>query len=307
MDENAHKNRWTVAELLQAEFPEPRWIIPDTFPAGLSILGGRPKLGKSWFMLQTSYAVGTGGKMFDQNVPAGRVLYLALEDSAGRLKKRVEAMGIPGDCDITFALNWAPFQGKGIDHLAAEIEANKYSLVVIDTFSRAIPGIDQDKAEVVGPIVARLQSLATLNNNGITLVDHTRKPSGMAADPIDDIISSTAKTANADSIFALYREQGKAGAVLKGRGRDIEEVDIRMTWDRDSYAWQSLGDSGELELTERRSEILSALAEGRATAANVAKMVGHDAANTRKRLNDLFNSGLVTIEDIEGKRYYGKK
>lgn len=307
MNESLLKTRWTPAELLAADFPEARWIIPDILPAGSSILGGRPKLGKSWFMQQVSYTVGSGGMMFNKVVPKGKVLYLALEDSARRLRNRIEAMGIPADCDITYALSWPPFQGKGIDLLAADIEANGYLLVVVDTFSRAIPGIDQDKAEVVGPIVARLQNLTTLHNNGIVLVDHTRKPSGLAADPVDDIISSTAKTANADTIFAMYREQGKAGAALKGRGRDIEEVDIRMLWDRNTCAWQSLGDSGELELTERRSEILSALEEGKATVATVAKLVGQDPANTRKRLNDLVNSNLVTIEDIDGKRYYGKK
>src|SRR3990172_5665686 len=70
------KTRWTVAELLAAEFTEPRWIVPGKIPAGCSFLGGRPKLGKSWFMQQVSYTVGIGGMMFDVSVPRGKVLYL---------------------------------------------------------------------------------------------------------------------------------------------------------------------------------------------------------------------------------------
>lgn len=302
------KNRWTVAELLEAKFQEPKWIIPDLFPAGLSILGGRPKMGKSYFMLQTASAVGSGGIVLNKVVEKGRVLYLALEDSASRLKKRIMEMGIPADTDITFQLNWPPFQGKGIETLSNEIEKNGFSLVVVDTFARAIPGVDQDKAEIVGPLVARLQSLTTLFNNGIVLIDHTRKPSGLAADPIDDIMSSTAKTAVADAIFAFYREQGKAGAVLKGRGRDIEEIDIKLIWDRLTYSWQIMGNSDELELTDRRAEILTALENlGKAQAGTIANEVGQNPSNTRKRLNDMVNAGMIFMEVIEGKTYYYKK
>ena len=302
------KNRWTVAELLAAEFPEPKWIIPDLLPAGLSILGGRPKMGKSYFMLQTACAVGSGGKILNRDVEKGRVLYLALEDSAGRLKKRIREMGIPADTDITFQLNWPPFQGKGIEYLSSEIEKNGFSLVVVDTFARAIPGVDQDKAEIVGPLIARLQGLTTLHNNGIALIDHTRKPSGMAADPIDDIMSSTAKTAVADAIFAFYREQGKAGAVLKGRGRDIEEVDIRMIWDRLTYSWQNMENSDEADISERKADILKALAElGKSQVGPIAKAVHQDASNTRKRLNDMVNAGLLSIEFIDGNNFYSKK
>ncbi len=104
---------------------------------------------------------------------------------------------------------------------------------------------------------------------------------------MDDIISSTAKTANADTVFALYREQGKAGARLLGRGRDIEEVDIRMIWDRNTCAWQSEGNSGELEMTEHRANLLAALDErgGKALASTLAKDVHQDLSNTVKRLN----------------------
>ncbi|TDA63898.1 MAG: AAA family ATPase [Chloroflexi bacterium] len=302
------KTTWSVAELLSVDTTDLRMIIPNVWPAGLTFFGGRPKLGKSWFMQQVSYTVGIGGRMFDYPVERGKVLYLALEDSVRRLKKRIEAMGIPPECDITYQLRWPPLQGKGIDLLATEIERHGYLLVVIDTLSRAIPGIDQDKAEVVGPIIARLQELTKLHNNGITLVDHTRKPSGFAADPVDDLMSSTAKAATADTVFALYREQGKAGARLLGRSREIEEVDLRIIWDRNTCAWQSQGDTGEMEMTEHRANILAALEElgGKAQATTIARAVKQDLSNTVKRLNELVNADFVYIDTVEGKKYYCK-
>ena len=57
----------------------------------------------------------------------------------------------------------------------------------------------------------------------IIAIDHHRKPAGMIADPIDDIVGSTAKSAGGpDAALGLYKEQGKAGAVLKVTGRDIK-------------------------------------------------------------------------------------
>jgi len=38
----------TAKELMEAEFPPPSWIVPDLIPQGLSIMAGKPKIGKSW-------------------------------------------------------------------------------------------------------------------------------------------------------------------------------------------------------------------------------------------------------------------
>ena len=75
------KTMWTVAELYAADFPAPRFVVADLIPAGLTILAGRPKLGKSWLALQTAAAVGTGGSVLGLSAERGTVLFLALECS----------------------------------------------------------------------------------------------------------------------------------------------------------------------------------------------------------------------------------
>lgn len=295
------QTRWTVAELYDAELPETHWVVPGHMPIGLGILGGRPKLGKSWLMLQTASAKGTGGKLFDQDVTRGAVLYLALEDSSRRLQERIRNMNIPRDALITLVREWKPLHKGGLDDLLIEIEGNDYSLVVIDTLTRALPGVDQNEAETIGPIMARLQAMAMNRDMGIYAVDHTRKPNGMYSDPIDDIMASTAKTAVADVVLALYKERGKKGANLRGRGRDIEEIDLRMFWDPLTYSWQSMGSNAEFEMTEQYGKILAILDDlGRANASEIAKAAGEDYGNTYKRLQQLANSGQIRRD---GKHY----
>jgi len=76
-----HKSRWELFELYAADFPEPRWAVRATIPIGLSSLSGRPKLGKSWLVLQLAHAVGTGGRFLGMLVDKGKALVIALEDS----------------------------------------------------------------------------------------------------------------------------------------------------------------------------------------------------------------------------------
>src|SRR3990172_4718263 len=74
------KTRWTVGELLAADFPEPDWIVPGMIPIGLTYLAGRPKIGKSWLALQLAHSKATGGIFLQERVSQGNVLFIALED-----------------------------------------------------------------------------------------------------------------------------------------------------------------------------------------------------------------------------------
>ena len=50
-----------VARDLQAlVFPPIAWVVPSLIPDGLTLLAGKPKLGKSWLMLDISVTVGRG-------------------------------------------------------------------------------------------------------------------------------------------------------------------------------------------------------------------------------------------------------
>ena len=161
------KTRWTIAELRAAVFPAPKWAVPGIVPVGLTFLAGRPKLGKSWMALQIAHAKGTGGRVFNQQIEKGDVLYLALEDSPRRLKERTEKQGVPATAEIQFVTEWQSLKEGGLSDLQIEIMRADYSLVVIDTLSRAIGRSDQlDPAEMT-LICGNLQQLAISLNIAI--------------------------------------------------------------------------------------------------------------------------------------------
>src|SRR5262249_58141949 len=78
---------FTAAELVAMELPEPRWAVEGILPEGVTVLAGKPKLGKSWLALNVALAVAGGGVALGAvRVEGGLVLYLALEDTRRRLQ-----------------------------------------------------------------------------------------------------------------------------------------------------------------------------------------------------------------------------
>jgi predicted HTH transcriptional regulator len=192
----------------------------------------------------------------------------------------------------------------GGERLANQIEARGYRYVVIDTLSRSIQGDQMDPDKMTRELEP-LQEIAHKTNAAILLVDHHRKGAGENPDAIGDILGSTAKSGVADTAWGLYRERGKSGAKLAIVGRDVSEQTLALSMDWVTGVWQCDGDADALELTERRQEILDALADlNEATFDEVAKAIGQDRSNTRKRLQDLASIGIVNRKTKGNKILY---
>lgn len=305
-DQEPPQSRWTLDELYRTEFPEPVWAVPDLLPVGLSFLAGRPKLGKSWLALQVAHAVATGGRTLGQEVEQGRVFVLALEDNPRRLKDRCKKQGIPAGAQITFETMWRPLPKGGLADLQAEIERERYRLVVIDTFSRAAGDVDQADVSDMTAILSNLQRVALMYDVAVLLIDHHRKSMGFLQSPVDDILGSTAKAAVADCALGLFREQGKHGATLKVTGRDIEERDLALEWDAITWCWQSLGAADEVRKDTVQGEILAAIGQladmGEAPCtSSIASHLGKDKGQVSRALAELLAMGKVVKLEKDGR------
>lgn len=286
-------------EILNTTFPEPAWAVPNILPVGLTVLAGAAKIGKSWLALQIALSVATGGMVFNERVARGGVLCLALEDSPRRLQERMRKQGWTLGLTAEF-LTVGRFESEigylrngGAERLANQIKTKGYRYVAIDTLSRAVEG-DQNDAQEMTRGLTPLQEIAHQCNCAVVLIDHHRKGNGENPDTIADILGSTAKGAMADTVWGLYRERGKRGARLKITGRDLEERTLSLKMDYLTGAWQSEGEARELEMTVRLQEIIDAVAKlGTPTLKQIADEIGQDKSNTRKRLADLANRGVI--------------
>lgn len=292
------KTTWTRRELAEADFPEPDWLVPDVLPMGLACLAGRPKVGKSWLLLQMAHAVATGGMIFGRRVKRGRVLYLALEDSARRLKQRCDLQGIGATADITFELQWPALADGGLARLHAEIDGGGYRFIALDTFARLVGSADQDDVGVMTAMMGNLQELAQAGDRCLVLNDHHRKPSATGADPIDDILGSTGKAAVVDTAWGLYRHRGKREVELKIVGRDVEEAELALEFDPLTRCWQCLGKVDDVRRDTFAGKVLTAiraLAEmGEVpTVTSVARHLEADKGQVGRTTQDLLAAGRI--------------
>lgn len=297
-----------ASDILAEEFPPVPFIIPEYLPPGLAFISGKPKIGKSWLVLQIALSVATGGKALGKDVRQGRVLYLALEDSKRRLQDRMRKQGWDraAASQVDFYLfdefheEIGALNAGGGKKLLAHIESQRYALVIVDTFSRSFRG-DQLKTDEMTDAISPIQSHAVNSNYVFLVVDHMPKNTGQGTDPIAHIYGATGKAGVIDTGWGLYKEQGKHGAKLHVVGRETEEKILQLSFSKNDFYWQCDGDAYEIQITENKREILEALQEmGKVRAKDIAEALNKDLSNILKSLNDLCNAGLA---QKEGNRY----
>jgi hypothetical protein len=253
----------TAAELMEMEFEPTRWVVPDVLPEGLSLLVGKPKKGKSWMGLGFCESVAVGGvALGTRRVEQGDTLYLALEDNRKRLQKRLKKVldGRPAPKNMHLYTEWPRLEEGGAEALDGWLtEHPDARLVVIDTLAKIRK--PAGGANVYAEDYAALETLLPLaakHGVAIVVVHHLRKMA--AADPMDEISSSTGLTAGVDGFLILRRTPGSKGPTLFVDGRDIEEpTEYALHWNLDTATWTIEGDAEEVHVSKERADILLTL------------------------------------------------
>lgn len=283
---------WIASDLMKETFPDPLWIVPKMLPAGLAMLAGRPKLGKSFLALQLAIALDAGGMFLGKSLAKAPSFYIALEDSPRRMQERLTGMAGAG-CGVTFAFEWGALNGRGVSELEMAFQTGA-KLVVVDTLSRAVGRVDWDNLAAVTGVMGQLQHLTLKYDACLLLVDHHRKGNGQESDVIDDVMGSTAKSAVADTVWGLYRKRGETGATLRITGRDCEQADFKMHFDPVTLCWQMDTATGGIAKGSVQHLILDALVDvGAMSLIELESYLRKDRSNLYHELAELCNQGVV--------------
>ena len=83
----ARRSMFTATEIMEMQIPPEVWVVDGVLIEGLSLLAGKPKMGKSWLALGIAMAVAANQSALGElDVEAGEVLFIALEDGPRRIK-----------------------------------------------------------------------------------------------------------------------------------------------------------------------------------------------------------------------------
>jgi AAA domain len=291
---------FTAEELLAEELPEVRWAVPGIVPEGVTVLAGKPKMGKSWMTLGACVAVVTGGNALGEiEVVQGEALYLALEDNKRRLQRRLDKLLTNGTVPkgLHMATDWPRADEGGIERLDAFLRAHPdCRLVAVDTLARFKPRAtgrrtqyDEDR-DAVDP----LAPLAAEHGVAILLVHHLRESE--SDDPLDMIHGSAGLTGGVDGALVLKRQRGSADAYLHIDGRDIEQpAELALEFDPDAATWKVMGKADDYRRGKLSNAIVKALenSDEPMSPQDVADALGQKYENVKQRLYQMSKMGEV--------------
>jgi hypothetical protein len=286
--------------LVSVTLPEPVWAVKDILPAGLSLLAGKPKLGKSWLAMSTALAVAHGGSALGRSVEAGAVLYLALEDTQRRLQDRLRKLlsrqNSKAPARLDFATEVPRQDNGGLFWLADWLDRHRDTrLVVIDTWGKFRPakvrGVDEYEFDYQHG--SEVKKLADKYGAAVLAVCHCRKME--ASDPVDSVRGSVGVTGCADGILVLRRERGQHDAALFVSGRDVEETELALRWEAEYCHWSALGDADEYRISKDRADVLEALRgqHEAMTPTQIAPLLGKSVNATKKLLWTMQKDGQL--------------
>jgi hypothetical protein len=239
---------------------EPDWIVPGYLGPGLvTILGAKPKVGKSTLAASLMVAVKEGGEWIGLPVRKCTALWLDLEMGEAQTARAFQRAGLE-DGDATWV--WSGHRdGFDDSELRAFIEENKIDLLVIDSWSKYATVDDENNNAKLTKELSALVRIARDLGAAILLIHHQKKAT---ANNIDDLRGGGAIGADMDIILMLYPVQegvpSNPRRKLLGQGRfmDVTPPEKRITYREGRYvADTSEKGSG---LPKRQQEALNALA-----------------------------------------------
>jgi predicted ATP-dependent serine protease len=96
MDPTLRPQSISSAALMDQDYVPAEFVVKGLLPKGLTILGGSPKIGKSWMVLDLCHHVAKGEPFLGMEVTQGTVWYLSYEDNSDRMKHRLACIGADG-------------------------------------------------------------------------------------------------------------------------------------------------------------------------------------------------------------------
>jgi len=249
----------TPAPVLQtADLPPVKFLIEGILPDGTSLLTAASKIGKSWMVLDIGLCQAAGEPFMGHDTNQCGVLYLALEDSLHRLKNRMNKIlsGKPAPAQFYFVTE-APKLDNGLldsldDHLKKHPDTK---LIIIDTLQKirgqALPreaSYAQDYREM-----ETVKSFMDKRGVSTIFVHHNRKMKD-DDDPFNMISGTNGIMGAADTIWTITKaHRADEEATLHITGRDVEQTDTVIRFDKESWTWKPMGQADWL--AEQRARL----------------------------------------------------
>ena len=247
----------SASTLMDLEFMPQEFVVRGLLPPGLSILGGAPKIGKSWMMLELALRVARGEPLWGMETTQGTVLYLCLEDTYQRIQQRLYCITDSAPPNLLFAC--------AASTLATDLEAElldcirqhpDLSLIIIDTFQMVRSGKNDPSYGNDYDEIQKLKRISDSQRIAILLVHHLRKMGDR--DPVNKLSGTTGISGAVDCVYVLDKSARLEDvATLTCTGRDIQQRELELRFDQTNCVWNKISDNSEDETKKLPPDMLA--------------------------------------------------
>jgi predicted ATP-dependent serine protease len=280
---------------------EPEWTWRGFLAPGIvTLLAGRPKVGKSTFVFGLLEALTTGQPFLALATRETGVLLLS-EERQGTLAEKARRFSLDGAVhllmrhDVQGPRSWPDVIAEAV----AYCHSNGLGLLVVDVLDKwaQLRGDAENNAGAVLEVLEPLMRAAAAGL-AVLVVGHQRKSSGEFGEAVR---GSNALTGAVDVVVELERPTAD---VLAGEGaRLLRAVSRFMATPEELVAelgeegYESRGDSFTARADAMRAQVLDVVQTlGEATTKKVADEAGLSERNTRRHLEWLLEAGTIARE-----------
>jgi predicted transcriptional regulator len=278
-----------AGDWLRVQQEAPCWVVDGlVLQGGLTLLIGKPKVGKSTLARSIALAVALGRPILGRQVRQGLVLMLThhREDPPAAVREHLLKMGVREGDDVPLYIADGV---RTLNDIVSWVEANRPALIVIDTIARYMSLDDVNDYVKVLSALEPLQDIARRHGTAVLALHHAPK-TGDDRETIDSPLGSTALAGSAD-IVMRYRRTGDRLQSVSRFGDDTQETVITL----DPDGWPAaIGSLQEVQAHEEERAILDAIAaNGPMTKDELRETLGRKAVDLAQTLQALLRQGRI--------------
>jgi RecA-family ATPase/5S rRNA maturation endonuclease (ribonuclease M5) len=285
------KFRFTsMADLLAEPEEETDWLVENLLPmGGLSVIGGKPKAGKSTTVRNLCLSVARGEPFLGFPTTQGPVLYCAFEEKRGEVTKHFRQLGALPDDPILSFVGRAP--DEFIAKLWPALHEIKPALIILDTLVKVAHVTDMNDYSQVMKAIDPFLHMARESGAHLLLVHHAGKGDRSGGDAL---LGSTGIFATVDTCLIQKRsDKYRTIESINRYGTDIEETVLE--WHEDTRSISLGGTKKETDVVRVKEEI-KAFLKGQETPVSretLEEAVEGKTGNKRQALKTLVESKEV--------------
>lgn len=178
---SSHLRPLDVARMLATTPPPIPWLIePLLIPGELTMLTGREGRGKSMMSQAMSVAIAdpaAGSDVLGMPAKPGRMMVVDAENGPHEIHRRIHGIGLtrPDDYLIYEASGLNLRHAEHRDELHRAVVAARPTVVILDSLVSLAPGLRENEASEVQPVLQGIQAIARETGAAILLLHHAGK------------------------------------------------------------------------------------------------------------------------------------